>query len=170
MNQSNPDDIKREAAAFFHAFQTECRNLTQNIDKQLQQSVQQQRREIVNIAQESVAQGLDESIGRYAQRLDKAENALDFRIGQLERTLEEVNRKNKQLAVRSWLATGIALATLIIGAAYLLYHYKSEIDANKSTADMTKIVNRSDLTVCGDRLCASVSSQRHGKYRVVNLR
>ncbi len=170
MNQRNPDDVKREIATFFHFFQKECRNLTQNVDKQLQQSVQQQRKELANIAQESVRKGLGEAINRYNERLHESESSLSFRIQQLERTLDELNRKNQKLVIRSWLATSIALGTLVIGAAYLLYHYKSEIEANKASAELTKLINQSDLTICGNKLCAAVSGPKTGKYRVVNPR
>lgn len=170
MDQQETDAIKKELVVFFHSFQQECQNLANSVDHQLQQSLQNQRSELSNIAREQIQQGLGEAVNRYHQQLDQAEHTLANKIRQLEQGLEEVNRKNKQLVTRSWLAVSLCLGVLVIGAAYLLYHYKSEIEANKTTADMTKIINQSDLTLCGNRLCAAVSSEKHGKYRVVNPR
>lgn len=171
MNQQEEDYlVKKELVVFFQSFQQECRKLTDNTDRQLQQILKSQRKDLKEVVQKNVEDGLGEVVRRYYQQLDLSEQKLANKIRQLEQGLDEINLKNKQLVTRSWWVVSICLGVLVIGASYLLYHYKFEIEKNKSTANMTKIINQSDLTICGDRLCASVSSQKHGKYSVVNHR
>lgn len=170
MNQQEYYSVKKELVVFFQSFQQECKKLTEDTDRQLQQFLQSQRKDLRDVVRENVEEGLGEVVHRYYQQLDLSEQKLVNKIRQLEQGLEEINLKNKQLVTRSWWVVSICLGVLVVGASYLLYHYKSEIEKNKSTANMTKIINQSDLTICGDRLCAAVSSQKHGKYRVVNHR
>ncbi|OSI18461.1 hypothetical protein BWD09_01395 [Neisseria dentiae] len=170
MNQDNLTNMQKEMSAFFYAFQKECSGLAKKVDSSLQQSLQMQRKELADIAAGSVEKGLEKAISRYNQTLYESNKSLGFKIQQLENSLEAVNRKHKQLVFKYWLGAVICLATIVISASYLLYHYKSAIDQNKLTAELTQKVNEADLRICGENLCAAVSSQKYGKYYLVKKR
>lgn len=79
---------------------------------------------------------------------------------------------------RAWQFVG-AMGTLVLvlvgGAVGVNYHYLDVIQANKQQAEWVKAINRADVTLCNDVLCARVDAKAKrwgdkGEYQLVKSR
>lgn len=64
--------------------------------------------------------------------------------------------------VRAWQfvgAMGALVLILVGGAVGVNYHYLGVIQDNKQSAELVRAINRADVTLCGDVLCARVDGK-----------
>ena len=65
----------------------------------------------------------------------------------------------------------VAALVLVIGCVFLLPHYVSEIQRYKVGADIMRLYQNSDTTLCQDQLCGKLSRNgKKGEYVPIDLK
>ena len=80
--------------------------------------------------------------------------------------------------VRAWQfvgAMGALVLILVAGAVGVNYHYLGVIQDNKQSAELARAINRADVTLCDDVLCARVDAKARrrgdkGEYQLIKPR
>lgn len=119
--------------------------------------------------------GLSEPIKGYQRRLEQSGEQLQERVGQLTRQLTQLESFSRRLV---WKVTAVVIAALlvaVIGGAMAVSYYRDQIRQSQLSADLLRMYNQADVTLCGERLCANVdkSGQKYGdrgQYQPVRLR
>lgn len=119
--------------------------------------------------------GLSEPIKGYQRRLEQSGEQLQERVGQLTRQLTQLESFSRRLV---WKVAAVVIAALlvaVIGGAMAVSYYRDQIRQSQLSADLLRMYNQADVTLCGERLCANVdkSGQKYGdrgQYQPVRLR
>ncbi len=167
MDKQEIDELIQKTAVLMQIFQNRCESLSGEVHKKLDNSLQQQRRELIALIREDVHNGLESALAGYSKQLEEAGKKINHRTIELEQYLGIVARKNKYIIYKSWAIVSISLTLLLIGGMGLSLYYQNVVRQNKIQADLLRVINESDLRVCGDYLCAAVGKEKQGKYRMV---
>lgn len=178
-NQESALALVSKLAAVVEQFDRRCeqtsrdiRQLTQQVPLAIQRSADEQIKQLTGDVARNVQAGLEQPVHAYEQRLREASQQLQQASTTLAAQLQHAEALHKRLA---WKVAGITLGslTLLWGAGiWLSKHYYDEIRANQVSAELLRAYNQSDVTLCGNQLCAKVDmkDKRYGEYLPVRPR
>lgn len=155
------------AAALTQQYERQMGAFAEQARQQLDSAVSQQKREMMQFVRENIQSELDSVLKGYAADMEEVRQKMVAQSSEFDTYLGFVNRKNRQLAFRSWLTVSVSLSVLLLGGVWLTYYYSQVIGKNKTAAETAQLVGRADLVRCGDELCAKTGKLQKNGYRVV---
>ncbi|QMT44983.1 hypothetical protein [Neisseria dentiae] len=142
----------------------------ENVQKKLDASLREQRKEIVEQVCGDIKKSTEAVVAKYVADMENARDKMISQTGEFNRYLDDVNKKNKQLVFRCWLAVSVSLLLLLAGGIWISTHYAKVIQQNKINAELMKSINEADWIKCGDDICARLGKGKVGEYRVIRKR
>ncbi|WP_373776110.1 hypothetical protein [Neisseria dentiae] len=155
------------AAALTQQYERQMGAFAEQARQQLDSAVSQQKREMMQFVRENIQSELDSVLKGYAADMEEVRQKMVTQSSEFNTYLSFVNRKNRQLAFRSWLAVSVSLAVLLIGGAWIAYYYAQVVGKNKVDAETAQLIGQADLVRCGDDLCVKAGKLQKNGYRVV---
>lgn len=154
-------------------YEQNMNRLSEKIGRDFEAETLQYKNEMTAFVKENIKNGLDSVLKAYVEEMDGARERMIGQTKEFNAYLHEVNRKNRQLAQRSWIITTACLAALsvgMIGAGWYAFSLKEDIQARKQELSVLELFDRADIVRCGDHLCAKTSSANNNGYRVIKLK
>ena len=125
------------------------------------------KQELTEFSRENIKTELDSVLKGYVSDMEEVRQKMIEQSKEFNSYLYYVNKKNKQLVFRSWLAVSVSLVLLLTGGIWMGYYYSQIISQNKSEAEVTQLIGQSDLVRCGDNLCVKTGKVQKDGYRAV---
>ena len=141
-----------------------------NIQKELDKSLNQQRKMMVDMVREDLLQKASEQVEGYAEDMGEARKQMIEQVREFNTYLHTVKSENQKIFRTTVLGTAITLAILLIGGIALTFFYSGIISQKKLDADMLTRINNADIVRCGDGLCAKTGKAGNNGYRTIQQR
>lgn len=170
MNENQLNHLVDETAELMRLFQNQCQSLSSRLDEKISGHLAEVRGEMVKTVRTDVKNSLQKTIRDYEESLHQSRQQIIEHTKEFNHYLREVSTKNRQLARFSWIIAAVSLGLLLLCGIALSFYYKSILQDLKPQAEMVKLINESDITRCGDRLCAATEKTKQGRYSIVKKR
>lgn len=160
-------------ARLAQVYEHNMNRLAENIRRDFENETAQYKNEMTAFVQENVKNGLDSVLKSYVADMDGARERMMAQAGEFNSYLQEVNRKNRQLAQRSWIVTSIclgALAVFLACGSWYAASLGSDIRKKKEEMALLELLDGSDIVRCGGDLCAKTEKAGSNGYRVIKQR
>ena len=147
--------------------------LAENIRQDFETETAQYKNEMTDFVQQNVKSGLDSVLKNYVADMDGARARMVEQTQEFNSYLNEINRKNRQLAQRSWMITTACLAALAVLLACGSWYAASlggDIRKKKEEMALLELLGSSDIVRCGEALCAKTEKAGSNDYRVIRKR
>ena len=144
--------------------------IVDNVQKELDKSLIQQRKMMVDMVRDDVLQQASIQVKAYTENRDGARRQMVEQIREFNTYLHTVKSENQKIFRITVFSTAITLATLVIGGIALAFFYSGIISQKKLEADMLNKINNADIVRCGDSLCAKTGKAGNNGYRVIQQR
>lgn len=141
-----------------------------NIQKELDKSLGEQRKMMVDMVRGDLLEKASEQVQGYAQDMDEVRSQMVEQVREFNTYLRTVNSENQKIFRTTVLGTAITLAVLLIGGVALTFFYSGIISQKKVDADMLSRINNADIVRCGDGLCAKTGKVGNNGYRTIQQR
>ena len=144
-----------------------------NIRQELESFMMQHKKEMGGFVEETVKGRLDSVLDGYVAKMEEVREKMAEQTKAFNTYLHQVNQTNRGIAVKLATVTAVCAALSVItlvSAAWMSYGYGSDIAKKKEELTTLKIISKSDIVRCGDKLCAKTGKAGHNDYRTINLR
>ena len=131
-------------------------------------AVDQRMAQLGTEASRQVTQGVDGPLKNFAQSVNSMHAPVVSETQSLTQAFYKLRESTNGLFNKMRWTVGGSLAVLVLGSVGLLYHYQSVIRQNKMQADWVQALNQSDLSLCGDVICAKTLDAK-GKPQMVKV-
>lgn len=171
--ESNNLDLERinnliiETAKMMSKYRQDSEEIVINIQKELDKSLVQQRKMIINMVQEELTQQTAHELREYVDDMANARSQMVEQVREFNIHLNRVTSKNQRIFRQTVLSGAITLAILLIGGIALIYFYSSIIVSKKRESDIISQINRADIVRCGENLCAKTGKTVLNGYRII---
>lgn len=137
----------------------------------LQNAAQQTLGQLTSDIAKAVHTGLNQPLGDFNRHVVES-------VTRVNGVTESMTRSRDAFAAvvskLRWLVISVivAMALVIVAAGGLLWHYHNVIADNQREAEFVQGINRADVRMCDDRLCARVerADKRYGDYVLIKPR
>lgn len=121
---------------------------------------------------ENCPKNIDKSVSDGIQRFEETSERMTRQmLTGFQTKLDDLHRFNKILSWKMISLAGVTALTLIIGVAFLLPHYVSEIRRYQVGAEVQQLYSDSDVVRCGDQLCGKMTrNAKKGEYAPIDLK
>lgn len=160
-------------ARLAQVYEYNMNRLAENIRQDFENETAQYKSEMTAFVQENVKNGLDSVLKSYVADMDGARERMMAQTGEFNSYLQEVNRKNRQLAQRSWMITTAclaALAVLLACGGWYAAALGNDILKKKEESALLDLLDKSEIVRCGKALCARTEKAGSNGYRVIRQR
>ena len=161
------DQFLEAATALLQHYERQMDSVVEKAQQQLDVSVSQQKKEMTEFVRENIKTELGSVLKGYTADMEENRQKMIAQTAELNIYLHHVNKKNRQLSFRSWLAVLLSLITLLVGVIGLAYYYSQIIVRNKLDAETAQLIGQSDIVRCGEALCVKTGKVQQNGYRVV---
>lgn len=147
--------------------------LADGLKKDFEAQTGQYKKEMAAFVEENIKSGLDSVLKGYVADMDGARSRMMDQAKEFNGYLQEVNRKNRQLAQRSWIITTAclaALAVLLVCGSWYAASLGSDIRKKKAEMELLELLDDSDIVRCGNNLCAKTGKAGNNGYRIIRQR
>ncbi|MBB4132700.1 relaxation protein [Xanthomonas sp. 3075] len=173
MDAKDPLTLVSKTAALMEQFERRCSEIEQQqrrLAQQLEQvaqslpgvmtrSAEQTMQRVPDTVVRHIQQGMDPSVAGFEKRLQQAGSLIGGGAQSLSDQLKRIERAQRLLL---WKGAAVVVGSLLVllgGGAWLLAHYRQEIEDNQVRADLLRAYNAADVTLCNGRLCANVETK-----------
>lgn len=157
-------------AEFLRLFQVHCQTTLNNTEKQLLASVTEQKQILTHTVQKEIYENLKQSLQEHQQQIEQTNLQLVQQATEVRNQLGEITAANKKLLFKAQILAVVALILSCLALTGITIYYKKIIKKYKQEAELTQIINASDIYKCGNNLCASISKEKRGKYHIIKKR
>ncbi len=144
--------------------------IVDNIQKELDSSLNQQRKMIVDMVRDDILHHASTQVKAYTQNMDDARKQMVEQVREFNTYLCAVKSENQKIFRMTVLGMVLTLTMLVLGGIALVFFYSNIISQKKLEADMLNRINSSDIVRCGDSLCAKTGKVGNNGYRVIQHR
>lgn len=144
--------------------------IVDNIQKELDSSLNQQRKMIVDMVRDDILHHASTQVKAYTQNIDDARKQMVEQVREFNTYLCAVKSENQKIFRMTVLGMALTLTMLVLGGIALVFFYSNIISQKKLEADMLNRINSSDIVRCGDSLCAKTGKVGNNGYRVIQHR
>ncbi|HHK6067365.1 MULTISPECIES: lytic enzyme [Neisseria] len=144
--------------------------IVDNIQKELDSSLNQQRKMIVDMVRDDILHHASTQVKAYTQNMDDARKQMVEQVREFNTYLCAVKSENQKIFRMTVLGMALTLTMLVLGGIALVFFYSNIISQKKLEADMLNRINSSDIVRCGDSLCAKTGKVGNNGYRVIQHR
>ena len=144
--------------------------IVDNIQKELDSSLNQQRKMIVDMVRDDILHHASTQVKAYTQNMDDARKQMVEQVREFNTYLCAVKSANQKIFRMTVLGMALTLTMLVLGGIALVFFYSNIISQKKLEADMLNRINSSDIVRCGDSLCAKTGKVGNNGYRVIQHR
>ena len=144
--------------------------IVDNIQKELDSSLNQQRKMIVDMVRDDILHHASTQVKAYTQNMDDARTQMVEQVREFNTYLCAVKSENQKIFRMTVLGMALTLTMLVLGGIALVFFYSNIISQKKLEADMLNRINSSDIVRCGDSLCAKTGKVGNNGYRVIQHR
>lgn len=144
--------------------------IVDNIQKELDSSLNQQRKMIVDMVRDDILHHASTQVKAYTQNMDDARKQMVEQVREFNTYLCAVKSENQKIFRMTVLGMALTLTMLVLGGIALVFFYSNIISQKKLEADMLSRINSSDIVRCGDSLCAKTGKVGNNGYRVIQHR
>ncbi|WP_416191090.1 lytic enzyme [Neisseria sp. CCUG12390] len=159
-----------ETAGVISKFKQDSEYVVRNIQSQLDSSLGEQRKMMVEMVREEITQEASRAVRHYVEDMEEARNQMVQQVREFNTYLNKVNEENKKLATRWMMIAMGTLMTLVVGGIALIFFFSKMVEQKRMDADMLGKINRADIVRCGDELCAKTGRVESSGYRVIKRR
>lgn len=159
-----------ETSRLMSAYQENSEKVVNNVRHELDKSLSEQRKMIIQMVREELTKEAAQVVSRYVADMEKARNQMVEQVREFNSYLYKVQEENKKISSRSVWVTTLTLATLVVGGIALFWFYSNVLQSKKVDADMVTRINQADIVRCGDGLCARTGKAGANGYRAIQKR
>lgn len=170
------DDFKRahnllvETSRLMSAYQQNSEKVVNNVRHELDRSLNEQRRMIIQMVREELTKEAAQTVQGYVDDMEAVRNQMAEQVREFNTYLRKVQEENKKISTRSVTVVSLTLATLVVGGIVLFWFYSIVLKEKKVDADMVSRINQADIVRCGDGLCAKTGKSGTDGYRLIQKR
>lgn len=170
------DDFKRahnllvETSRLMSAYQQNSEKVVNNVRHELDRSLNEQRRMIIQMVREELTKEAAQTVQGYVDDMEAVRNQMAEQVREFNSYLRKVQEDNKKISTRSVTVVSLTLAALVVGGIALFWFYSSVLQNKKMDADMVSLINQADIVRCGNGLCAKTGKADANGYRLIQKR
>lgn len=151
-------------------YKDESEKVTGNVQRELDKSLSQQRKMMVEMVRDDLLKNASEHVKSYTKEMGNARQQMVDQVGEFNAYLKAVKNENQKIFRLTVVSLAGTLATLVIGGVALFFFYSNIVSEKKLEADMLTLINNADIVRCGENLCAKTGKAGANGYRIVQKR
>ncbi|WP_373741116.1 hypothetical protein [Neisseria sp.] len=167
------DAVLEMGAMLTERYQQQMEEATDRMQRQLDESLAQYKKELTAFATENIKTDLDRVLRQYRQDMDETHETMVHRSKEFNTYLHLVTEENRKIARKAWIGTTVCLVcmvSMLFCGVWLAAHYADRIKENKAAAEITELLAKSDIVRCGGSLCAKTDKAGRDGYRTIKLK